>query len=392
MTSATRATTTKRDNRKTCPTCHKQFRAKTRQKYCKSTCTTKASNSKRPKVDRLDKARRNPFMYYLAKECQRAKTLHILDGHTVESLTDLSTVWKYAFKANRYGEVKDFEISHICPVNGTHLLGLLHPDNLCISPKAMNKAHGTSYYGHGKAISRSDILPVNYIREDETTAQVLDRVIAYLGESKVDDLVRMAKLQPSQRHKHTAWLVDHLDPMNSEHLKHIAALDGMTTVALSNLKAELQEKEPSRFQMRRETFKPLRVMYRELQRLTPTRPELEEISGYILQCIPEHLIIYGHETLKPDETQALFDVMHGKAVEAVRHVFHTMAYIKNTKEPERIPPYTPITFNASNNPVTDKPTILSMNFAASLAINPDNLDASHFRVPEWKTLDDLPPF
>ncbi|WP_085677817.1 MULTISPECIES: hypothetical protein [unclassified Pseudomonas] len=324
MTKATQATKTKavrKTRRCKNPDCKKPFSTSNAKKlYCNSTCATRVQNKKRPRVDRLDKARRTPFFFYLARECKRAGTLEILTGHTAATLTHLYNVWKYAFRANQYGSVRDFEISHIAPVeNG----GLLHAENLCLAPKSMNKAHGTSHFGYGKKISRTGIASAYAVKASEAEGSVLDRVISYIGEQVVEEFVRIAKLQPSQRFKHMDWLNDHLDPFNPEHRKHIDALDGMSTKALSDLKNELQHLLPGSFAVKRYVFQSFDVLRHELERFVQYRPDLSVIVER-MQEVDALMPLRAKWSVQSEEEQALFDLLHGKEFDVVSGILDDM--------------------------------------------------------------------
>jgi hypothetical protein len=390
--------------------CKKQFKvAPTSKKlYCKTGCSAKVQNKKRPRVNRLDKARRTPFFFYLARECKRAQTLQVLTGHTAESIVALYEVWKFSFRANQYGERRDFELSHIASVESPTTLGLLCAENLCVSPKSLNKAHGTQYYGHGKKISRTSILPKHHIYADEPEGEVLDRVIAYLGEQLVDDVVRIAKLQPSQRSKHLDWLSDNLDPANPEHRKHMVALPGMTTVALSNLKNQLQDKLASTFGIKRYTFKSFDVLYHELERHVQYRPDLQGVFNEI-QRINELKIYKNSWAIEASEERALFDLLHGKSVADVQGALDSLidrnmpvidydtinAYGGDfvPEVLERIPAYAPIKFTVPRVVVKTAP--VKVLATLSLMIDSDATNIGYSRpmmAPVWEVTPDLPPF
>ena len=390
--------------------CKKQFKVAptSRKLYCQTGCSAKVQNKKRPRVNRLDKARRTPFFFYLARECKRAQTLQVLTGHTDESLVALYEVWMYSFRANQYGERRDFELSHIASVESPTTLGLLCAENLCVSPKSLNKAHGTQYWGHGKKISRTSILPKHHIYADEPEGEVLDRVIAYLGEQLVDDVVRIAKLQPSQRSKHLDWLSDNLDPANPEHRKHMAALPGMTTVALSNLKNQLQDKLASTFSIKRYTFKSFDVLYHELERHVQYRPELQGVFNEI-QRVNELKTYRNSWDIDPSEERALFDLLHGKSVEDVQDALDTLvdrnmpvidydtinAYGGDfvPEVLERIPAYAPIKFTVPRVVVKTAP--VKVLATLSIMIDSEATDIGYSRpmvAPVWEASPDFPPF
>lgn len=347
------------------PDCKKQFKVAptSRKLYCKSACSTKVQIMKRPRVNRLEKARRTPFMFYLARECKRAGTLEILRGHTAESLVELYGVWKYSFRANQYGGVRDFEISHIAPVESGSSIGLLCAENLCVSPKGLNKAHGTTHFGYGKKISRASIASEHGVRSAEAEKVVLDRVIASLGEQVVDDLVRIAKLQPSQRFKHLDWLNEHLDLFNPEHRKYIDVLDGMSTKALSDLVGKFQENESSAFPIKKYVFKSCDVLMRELERHAAYRDDLQDLAADIAM-VREHKQ-FRPWMVTPDDEQALFDVLHGKDYDdseqlladlvhrnmplSSRYKLRTFHGVYDLELNERIPHYSPLCWIGANS-------------------------------------------
>lgn len=348
-------------------------------------------------------------MFYVARECKRARCLDVLDGHSEESFIHLYGIWKFAFRANQYGAVRHFEISHIAAVDGRFTLGLLHPENLCVAPKALNKSHGAKHFGHGKCISRSSINPQSYVSPDEPESVVLDRVIQYLGEEFVDSVVKVAKLQPSQRHKHMDWLSRNLDPTYPEHRKHLAELSGMSTVALSALKSQLQGKSSANtFTIQGYAFKPFDVLFQELERHAQYRPELQEVFEE-LQRINEVKTYKNSWAVEPYEEQALFDLLHGKSVTDVQDALdslvdrNTPVIDYNTVNAyggdfapevlERVPAYAPIKFTMPKPAVQAAP--VKVLEVLSVMIDSEALDNDYLHpmvAPVWEALPDLPPF
>ncbi|MCW1242945.1 hypothetical protein OC610_00865 [Pseudomonas sp. SAICEU22] len=347
-------------------------------------------------------------MFYVAREVKRAGYLEVVGGHTEASFVALYELWKYAFRANQYGTRRDFELSHISAVDGRFTIGLLHPENLCVAPKALNKAHGTQYFGHGKSISRSSIKSQNYVSPDEPESVVLDRVIAYLGEQFVDDIVRVAKLQPSKRLQHLDWLTAHLDPANPEHRKYIAGLPAMSTVTMSNLKKELQGKSVSTFAIKTYLFKPFDVLFHELERHAQYRPELKEVFDE-LHRVNELKSYKNSWTIESSEERALFDLLHGRSVADVQDAldslldrnmpvidYDTINAFGGDFTPEvleRIPAYAPISFPVQRAVVQDTPLRMLATF--SIMLDSDSSEHSYRRpmvAPVWEASQDLPPF
>jgi hypothetical protein len=349
MTNATPATH-KAVRRPRCKHCQKQFRTTSIKKvYCAPLCQKEATKKKR-RVSRTNRATHSSFFYHLAYECERAGTLQILTGHTVKSLVALYDVYKLKLKANRYGETKDYEISHIHPVQSdSDAIGLFHPENLVVVPTKLNREHGTQHYGHGLSISRNALVSKHSVEKGAPRKQTVQRVIAFLGADVVADAVKIAKIQPTQRYKVLSWLHDNLDPTVPEQRTHLDALDGMSGKALAALKAKLEGKEGSGFQIKTTIPTQFQVLSQELERHAQHRPELTEVLGIICKRVSPFTALHmSRTTLNDEELQAVFDVLHGKPVEAIRDVLtefverHTSAMDNG----ERIPPYMPIVFKA----------------------------------------------
>lgn len=346
-------------------------------------------------------------MFYVAREVKRAAYLDVLDGHTEESFIELYEIWKYAFKANQYGAVRHFEISHIAAVDGRFTLGLLHPENLCVAPKALNKAHGVQHFGHGKCISRSSIKPHTYISPDEPESVVLDRVIQYLGDEFVDNVVRVANLQPSKKLQHLDWLNANLDPANPEHRKHIAALPDMSTVAMSNLKRELQGKSASTFAVKGYKFTAFDVLSVELERHVQYRPELQSVLESI-QRVAGWKYHSKCWSIQAADERALFDLLHGKSVSDVQDAISALVdriipvipddfdgygsdFVPEVLE--RIPAYAPIKFTVQKDVVQTAP--VKVLAALSIMLDSETPDIGYTRsmvAPVWEASPDLPPF
>ena len=369
MTTAT-PNKTKATRQPTCPACKKRFRTTSIKKiYCTPQCQKEATKKTR-RVSRTNRATHSAFFFHLAYECERAGTLQILTGHTVESLVALYDVYKLKLKANRYGATKDFEISHIHPVQGdSDAIGLFHPTNLVVVPTKLNREHGTQHYGHGLSINRNALVSKHAVEKGASRKQTVQRVIAFLGADVVAEAVKIAKIQPTQRHKVLSWLHDHLDPTVPEQRAHLDNLDDMTTIALTGLKATLEGKESSGFTIKTTIFTPFDVMSQELERQAQYRPELTEVLDVICKRVSAFTAYHmSRTTLNEEEVQAVFDVLHGKPVEAIRDVLTEFVerHTSIMDNGERIPPYQPIVFNA-RRPLRVMATVQSpVSFAAEL--------------------------
>lgn len=357
---------TKKQRQPTCPHCKKRFRTTSAIKaYCNTACRQEATKLKR-RVSYTYRATNSGFLYWIAGECERAGTLQILTGHTVESLVELHTVYKLSLKANRYGDITIsqpgfFEVSHICAVKAKHAIGLLHPANLVVAPQALNRAHGTKHYGHGLSISRVDLHPRFSVEKGSSRKATIERAIKFLGESVVSEAVRVGKIQATQRHKTLSWLHDNLDPSKPDHRAHLETIDTMSGKLLNALKAEIQGKQPTGYKVKSQNMSPLRVLLLELERHTAYRPDLAVIARLITKRVPEHLITFASRPLvSEDELQALFDVLHGRSVEDVQEALYII------DNGERIPPYAPIRFTVPTAPVPARVLKTFTSFADEL--------------------------
>ncbi|MEN4749723.1 hypothetical protein ABEH28_08115 [Pseudomonas sp. Ps21-P2] len=345
-----------------CTKCSKVFTTPTAtKKYCSVQCSRKTANSKRPKVDRIEKARHSAPFYRLVLECKRAGTLEVLKGHTAQSLLEVIQLQTLAFKCNQYGTVRLFELSHIAPVEGQRHIGMYYADNLVLSPKKPNKAHGTNYFGWGRRIARSDCHPRHAVHENERDSDVLERLIDYLGKPLVDEVVKRGKIRPTRHNELLRWLREFLNPSDPVHARHLKQLDAMTPVELGVLQSQLKGKEAKGWSPKTVKYSPVAVLVMELERHAQYRPELSQV----LEDLPylQYLRLRStDEVADKDFEQALFDLLHGKAVDDVQHVID--AYVqRNTKvmdydspdpvlgtvyerpaRKERIPAYKPIRF------------------------------------------------
>ncbi|MGH9916654.1 MAG: hypothetical protein ACRD63_15355, partial [Pyrinomonadaceae bacterium] len=229
MTSTTKAVV----KQKTCknPDCKKRFRPSvTTAIFCTRTCKDKCSNKSRRK-DPIEKAMKCAFFYYLARECMRAGTLEILRGHTVETLSALHELYKANMRYNGYGDRNDYELSHIAPVKGHAFIGLLYADNLVPAPKALNRSHGTKYFGHGLSVSRATLNTKHAVdKEIEEQSEVVARVLAYLGKTVVAETIKACKIKPTQRCQLTQWIANHYNESNPEHVAALPNVDMIETM------------------------------------------------------------------------------------------------------------------------------------------------------------------
>ncbi|MBW4794309.1 hypothetical protein [Pseudomonas tolaasii] len=303
--------------------------------------------------------------------------MQILTGHTVDSLVALHDVYKLKLRANQYGQTKDFEISHITPVQGHAFIGLCHAKNLVVAPTQLNRAHGTKHCGGGLSISRSSLVSKHAVAKGAPRKQTVERIIKFLGEDVVAEVVKLAKIQSTQRHALTAWLQDHLDPIVPEHRDYLDSLDGMTTQALSALKATLEGKEGgTAFVVKTTTYTASDVFLLELERHSLHRPELAAVVSILRKRVApftsQHL---SRVSLNAQEQQAVFDVLHGQPVDAIQNVLdeYIARHTSVMDHGERIPAYKPIVFNVKPKQASS-PAVVVLKTFCSFADELDELD------------------
>ncbi|WP_448092702.1 hypothetical protein [Pseudomonas lini] len=316
MTTAAPQTTAAAVKQKTCknPDCKKRFRPIVKTAiYCNRTCKDKAAN-KKVKKDPMEKALKTAFFYYLARECIRAGTIEVLHGHTVESLSELYNLYKTNMQHNGYGDRNEYELSHIAPVKGHDFIGLLYAENLVSAPKALNRAHGTKWFGCGKSVHRLTLdSKYNVDKRFDKESEVVARVLDYLGRKVVLDTIKKCKIKPTQRSQLTEWILDRYDSSNPDHvaaLPNLSKLDDLKTKELQHVKAAMTGEDAGEYiasQAARQEF----VLSRELTRLSANRPELE-VFAYALE---EALATQTASSLFTlHHAQMLFDVLHGKSI------------------------------------------------------------------------------
>lgn len=365
MTSATPKKQIKRQP--TCPHCKKRFRTtSSKAVYCTRTCKDKAASAKK-RVKYVAKATDSEFMRTLAFEASRAGTYEIFTGHTPESVAELYGLYVLKQRANRFGETKDYELSHIAPSQGHDFVGLYHPRNLVVAPKAMNRAHGNRHYGHGLSLDRNKLNPRYMIEKGTPQADIIKGIIQFIGTDTVAEAAKLAGIQPRRRIATLSWLREHLNPRNPQHRDWLDNLDTMHTTALTALKATVQGKEGSDFKIVTRAYTQLEVLLLGLEQQTVYRRELSEVQGIMYATLgqliserfskdwmPYWTLLGMVESLSrqpamrahlsaPELLQALFDVLHGKEVDAIRPVLEAFAE-RHSGAVERIPAYAPIVF------------------------------------------------
>ena len=300
--------------RPTCKHCKNRFTTSNKTAmFCSRECKQDNANAK-VKKDPMDKAMKCAFFYYLARECMRAGTLEILRGHTVETLSALHSLYKANMVYNGYGDVNDYELSHIAPVKGHAFVGLLFADNLVSAPKTLNRSHGTKYFGYGASIGRATLDTKHAVsKELEEESEVVTRVLAYIGKTTILETIKACKIKPTQRCQLTQWIANHYDESNPDHvaaLPDVETIEGMKTKELQNIKTLMTGKDASGY-FACEASRVEVVMSRELTRLSEVRPELAPYAYAFEDAISSQR---NSSLFTEHHAQMLFDVLHGKSI------------------------------------------------------------------------------
>lgn len=188
-----------------CDRCDKPYQPrKHNSKYCGDRCKRGVEVAKRPKTQnrsKLVKLQSTYFFQYLARECQRAGTVEILQGHTGESLRELLVLSKFARSANGFPSLKKFELGHIAAVAGEGRTGLLHALNLVLVPLRYNRQQGTKSYCDGLYILTADLQPKWQVVPNSGLKEVVELIVDYLGEDFCHRFRIDNKLSTDKEHK-----------------------------------------------------------------------------------------------------------------------------------------------------------------------------------------------
>lgn len=353
--------TNKTTRRPRCKHCRKQFRTTSiKAIFCTRTCKDKATATKR-RIKYVERATDSAFFKQLAFEASRAGTLEIFTGHTAESLAELYKLYAFRLKANQYGKSTDYELSHISAAQGEDSVGLYHPLNLVVAPKPLNRAHGNQHFGHGLSVARRSLKSRYTVERGANQKETAARIIQFIGPDIVAQAVKLAGIKPSARNTALAWLRDHLDPTVSEHRDWLDGLDAMQTPALKALRAMLEGKEVNGYIIKTRNYTCFEVLLVELERQAQYRPDLGTVVDVIYHAVKSYIAttcssdflgdrsfsdiirFMPEEFMTEVELQAVFDVLHGKEVDAIRPVLEAFAE-RHSGAVERIPPYKPIVF------------------------------------------------
>jgi hypothetical protein len=259
--------------KKTCKHCDSHFETKYKSKqYCTDKCQNDAKCARYYKSKKTTQVKKyttkreklvaTGFGRWLLKECQRAGTVQVLQGHTVESLYALYELFKRRSKASGYEGGKPtgaYELSHIWPVRGNqHKIGLLHPQNLVLAPARPNRLHGSKcptdgFVGIGRYLPTDALLSRYSVSKENSLVQVERQVFQLLG-ATWQQFVATLVIQQGQQEQ----LRKKLEKTLNTRLP--------TDLPLDQLKAKAEESGVSYFTANFEAFSAVPVLAKELQR------------------------------------------------------------------------------------------------------------------------------
>ncbi len=255
-----------------CVHCEKLFNPSRRgHLHCSATCR-KLSHKKKNQVEvdqqlakrvseKLKKLANHSFGKYLVQQSKRAETAEIFQGHDVASLNDLAALRRRCTSASGYAEgelLGTYELSHIWPVLSKNRLGLLHPQNLAITPKEFNRKHGVKepVVGYLGKSGEWDALEIAFaVSPNESALSVLKKIRRYIGQD-FDKWLSSFVLTQSQRQLIIKSLV-------KEGLKKLV----LEQLSLKQLKACADDAEVAYFSIGQEPEAKLTMVCEELQRL-----------------------------------------------------------------------------------------------------------------------------
>ncbi|WP_256656951.1 hypothetical protein [Pseudomonas sp. BGI-2] len=135
--------------------------------------------------------RQNKEVIYLVRQCKKAKTVQILEGHSIESFTKTMEL----VRNKPSGEV---HLCHIAPVKGKTSKGLFHHLNLFYGGAYQNKKFKNNYLGGGLSISNKKLKVKWKITDDMSTNDILVMIERYLG-NIVSEYIKTSPVKKSKK-------------------------------------------------------------------------------------------------------------------------------------------------------------------------------------------------
>jgi hypothetical protein len=256
-------------------------------KFCSRICKEENANNAKKIARELSKERRqlrrdlkfekSSFGEYIYRECIRAQTVQILQGHTLETLLELYDLYKSKIKYSGLINGKcstDFHISHIYPVANKEFIGLLHSENLAIALSSYNKSRGnkTPDIESQWKLPRDTLSKSFATKKGMPKEQVFKLIRDLLGIDLFRSFIESVKLQNSRKERAIKKL--------NKHGYDFSFLHNLKTDELEELLFEVTSKR-----QRKPTFKPASlafVLKSELKRTQKTNSALFSLMEYFV--------------------------------------------------------------------------------------------------------------
>ncbi|WEJ70446.1 hypothetical protein [Pseudomonas sp. PSE14] len=302
-----------------CQFCRKDMRAMKRglsRKYCSEDCSTRARSAPTKTVSTLKRkpdAYSGAFFSWLILELIRAGTDQILNGVGEKELSELYDIFRFCNAANGYNpDSRQFEKCHIASVNGGDVLGLLHPKNIVVASADLNRKHGVNHFNSaGVFIPRSDV--VKNIPPNITRAQAIKRILNKIGEEVVLRVIKQKKIQPSQREKYIAFILNRSDDHTETQLIE------MGNKELAEIDADVRERQVSNYRYRTSGYSEEYVAVHEAIRFgfvgfLEFSNKLDWLDGHVMQTMwsyNNHDLSEELEYFRDSFSKLAFDAFHG---------------------------------------------------------------------------------
>lgn len=180
-------------------TCMKEIPKKSKQwsnqKFCSTRCRKAAHLKKKSQETRIARRRanlrQNDEVLRVVRECRRAKTVQILEGHDIASFIETMLLVKNKPKGGLH-------LCHIAPVKGKDSIGLFHHRNLFYAGAHQNKKFGNRWASGGLSIRKEDILEKWMVSKEMPTNEILIKIEEYLGDI-VEEYIKSTSVTKSKR-------------------------------------------------------------------------------------------------------------------------------------------------------------------------------------------------
>ena len=133
----------------------------------------------------------NDEVLLLVRQCRRAKTVQILQGHDAVSFTITMALVKNRPKF-------DVNLCHISPVKGKGCIGLFHYKNLFYGGSYQNKKIGNKSFGKGLSIKTTELLKTWSVSEQTSTNDILIKIELYLG-GVIEEYLKLSSVRKSKK-------------------------------------------------------------------------------------------------------------------------------------------------------------------------------------------------